>query len=251
MQSKETMLSLKHQSRSVSKRYQHCRCWNDSNNLTNFFQITIRVERYIFIIRHEEKEWTSLKIRLQNRDRIIKIRFVKKEKESFIISIACQIRENHLRRTSVPWLDEKRRRRRRWWYFVRSLPRAGMQICGAHVFVRGWHAHARTCPRRDKGAYGRLTVAARHTYLMDFRRYAVGRAYTHANPAVQISPRKRSRFLSRRAILSSPSSTSSSSSFPLFSKCVQEFIKIRVDSFIVLNWMRREWFWGGFTVGRE
>ena len=89
-----------------------------------------------------------------------------------------------------------------------------MQICGAHVFVRGWHAHARTCPRRDKGAYGRLTVAARHTYLMDFRRYAVGRAYTHANPAVQISPRKRSRFLSRRAILSSPSSTSSSSSFP-------------------------------------
>lgn len=78
MQSKETMLSLKHQSRSVSKRYQHCRCWNDSNNLTNFFQITIRVERYIFIIRHEEKEWTSLKIRLQNRDRIIKIRFVKR-----------------------------------------------------------------------------------------------------------------------------------------------------------------------------
>lgn len=102
MQSKETMLSLKHQSRSVSKRYQHCRCWNDSNNLTNFFQITIRVERYIFIIRHEEKEWTSLKIRLQNRDRIIKIRFVKKEKESFIISIACQIRENHLRRTREP-----------------------------------------------------------------------------------------------------------------------------------------------------
>lgn len=112
--------------------------------------------------------------------------------------------------------------------YVRYRARAGMQICGAHVFVRGWHAHARTCPRRDKGAYGRLTVAARHTYLMDFRRYAVGRAYTHANPAVQISPRKRSRFLSRRAILSS---STFSSSFPLFSKCVQEFIKIRVDSF--------------------
>lgn len=31
--------------------------------------------------------------------------------------------------------------------------------------------------------YGRLTVRARHTYLMDFRRYAVGRAYSHANPA--------------------------------------------------------------------
>lgn len=43
MQSKEAMLSLKHQSRSVSKRYQHCRC---SNNLTNIFQITIRVEIY-------------------------------------------------------------------------------------------------------------------------------------------------------------------------------------------------------------
>lgn len=135
---------------------------------------------------------------------IIKIRFVKKENESFIISIARQIRENHLRwtcETNEPCSlanldDEKRRRPRRRRYFVRSLPRAVCKFAARTCScVAGTHTRApprvRTCPRRDKGAYGRLTVPARHTYLMDFRRYAVGRAYTHANPAVQISPRKR------------------------------------------------------------
>lgn len=50
-------------------------------------------------------------------------------------------------------------------------------------FARRARVGASAHTRRDKGAYGRLTVPARHTYLMEFRRCAVG-AYTRANPDV-------------------------------------------------------------------
>lgn len=129
---------------------------------------------------------------------MIEIRLKKKKKNRFIISIACQIRENHLRRRwkrepMFLWPASTRNDDDTLYVRYRApvckFP-ARTCSCVAGTHTRG-RPRVRTCPRRDKGAYGRLTVPARHTYLMDFRRYAVGRAYTHANPAVQISPRKR------------------------------------------------------------
>lgn len=85
--------------------------------------------------------------RLSNskRAQMIEIRLKKKKKESFYYFYRVSNSREPFKEkvetradVSLASLDEKRRR-----YFVRSLPRAGMQISGAHVFVRGWHAHAR------------------------------------------------------------------------------------------------------------